>query len=146
MPPDIRLLAAVGAVVILGTGFAGTSMLPLAMFADAVAHEAGTSGRRRVGLLTGASNAAETIAGSLGAGLYAAVLSVTGFVSSEGGQVTQTATAQLGVVAGVGVVAALALTGVILVLRSYPLRDADADFGVDDLEVTTTPTTAAAAG
>lgn len=127
VPADVRLFVAVGAVVVLGTGFAGTSMLPPAMFADAVAHEAGLSGQRRVGLLTGASNAAETIAGSLGAGLYAAALSVTGFVSSEGGDVVQPATAQLGVVAGVGVIAALVLTGVVLVLRRYPLREADVD-------------------
>jgi GPH family glycoside/pentoside/hexuronide:cation symporter len=143
MPADIRLFAAIGAVVVLGTGFAGTSMLPQAMFADAVAHEAGVSGQRRVGLFTGASNAAETIAGSLGAGLYAAALSVTGFVSSAGGQVTQTATAQLGVVAGVGVVSAVVLTGVVLVLRSYRLRDADVDFGVDQLTATTTATATA---
>lgn len=146
LPADIRLFAAIGAVVVLGAGFAGTAMLPQAMFADAVAHEAGVSGQRRVGLFTGASNAAETIAGSLGAGLYAAALSVTGFVSSAGGQVTQTATAQLGVVAGVGVVGAVVLTGVVLVLRSYRLRDADVDFGVDQLPATTPATTAAAAG
>lgn len=145
LPPGIRLSAAVGAVVVMGIGFAGTSMLPLAMFADAVAHEAGASGQRRVGLLTGASNAAETIAGSLGAGLYAAVLSATGFVSSEGGQVTQTSTAQVGVVAGVGGVATLVLTGVILVLRNYPLRDADVDFGVDQLIAAAPAPTAGAA-
>jgi GPH family glycoside/pentoside/hexuronide:cation symporter len=137
LPPDIRLLAGVAAAAVLGTGFAGTSMLPPAMFADAVAHEASASGRQRVGLLTGASNAAETIAGSLGAGLYAAALSVTGFVSSDGKQVTQSSTAQLGIVAGVGVVAVLVLTGVVLVLRGYPLHDADVDFGVDDLTATT---------
>lgn len=141
MPPDVRLLAAVGAVVVMGTGFAGTSMLPQAMFADAVAYEAGASGQRRVGLLTGASNAAETIAGSVGAGLYAAVLSVTGFVSSGDVQVTQTSTAQLGVVAGVGVVAAVVLTGVVLVLRGDSLREADGNH-----LPATTATSAAAAG
>jgi glycoside/pentoside/hexuronide:cation symporter, GPH family len=145
LPPDIRLLAAVGAVVVMGTGFAGTSMLPQAMFADAVAYEAGSSGQRRVGLLTGASNAAETIAGSLGAGMYAVALTVTGFASSTGEQVPQTATAQLGVVAGVGVVAAVVLTGVVVVLRSYRLRETDVDFGVDQLMATTTATTTTAA-
>lgn len=146
LPADIRTSAAIGAIVVLGTGFAGTSMLPQAMFADAVAHEAAASGQRRVGLFTGASNAAETIAGSLGAGLYAVALSVTGFVSSAGVQVTQTATAQVGVVAGVGVVCAVVLTGVVVVLRSYQLRDADVDFGVDQLPATTPATTVAAAG
>jgi GPH family glycoside/pentoside/hexuronide:cation symporter len=135
MPSGIQLPVALIAVSILGTGFAGTSMLPPAMFSDAVAREARTSGKRRVGLLTGASNAAETIAGSIGAGVYAAVLSLTGFVSSEGEQVTQSATAQLGVVLGVGAVSALVLTAVILVLRGYILKETDID--IDQHSTTT---------
>lgn len=139
VPDGLRLPVALVAVGLMGVGFAGTSMLPPAMFSDAVAHEASTSGRHRIGLLTGASNAAETIAGSSGAGMYAAVLSITGFVSSEGQEVTQSATARLGVVLGVGVISAVVLIGVILVLRSYTLTESDMD-----MDLSTTSTSAAA--
>jgi hypothetical protein len=67
--------------------------------------------------------------------VYAAVLSLTGFVSSEGEQVTQSATAQLGVVLGVGAVSALVLTAVILVLRGYILKETDID--IDQHSTTT---------
>ncbi|WP_410604696.1 MFS transporter [Amycolatopsis sp. lyj-90] len=126
-PDAARLPIALLAVSIMGTGFAGTSMLPPAMFADAVAYEAQTVGKRRIGLLTGASNAAETIAGSIGAGAYAAVLSFSGFTSSEGEQVIQSTTARFGIVLGVAGVSALVLTGVILVLRGYSIVEADID-------------------
>jgi Na+/melibiose symporter-like transporter len=117
-PPDSRLTAAVCATVVLGIGFAGTSMLPLAMLADAVAGEAASSGLRRAGLITGAANAAETVSGRLGAGLYAIVLSAFGFVSARSGEdVTQTTTAQVGIVVAVGGVSILALVAVNVVLR-----------------------------
>ncbi|WP_197375982.1 MFS transporter [Mycolicibacterium baixiangningiae] len=117
-PPESRLIATLCATVVLGVGFAGTSMLPLAMLADAVAREAATSGLRRAGLLTGAANAAETVSGSLGAGLYALVLSAFGYHSYQPGQDgTQTMTAQIGIVAAVGGVSILALLAVNVVLR-----------------------------
>ncbi|MCS7480393.1 MFS transporter [Umezawaea endophytica] len=127
VPDAAKLPVALFSISVMGTGFAGTSMLPPAMFADAVAYEARTVGKRRVGLLTGASNAAETIAGSIGAGVYAAVLSLTGFISSEGVQVTQSTTARLGIVLGVAAVSVLVVSGVILVLRRYEMVEADID-------------------
>ena len=112
--PESRLLATVGASVVLGVGFAGTAMLPQAMLAYAVAKEASDSGLRRAGLITGAANAAETVSGSIGAGVYALLLSALGFVSTQADQdVTQTMTAQIGIVAAVGGVAILAVNVVL---------------------------------
>lgn len=118
IPPGSRLVTAICATVIVGIGFAGTAMLPLAMLADAVAREADRSGLHRAGLITGAASAAETAAGGLGAGLYAIVLSAFGFASSRGDDVVdQTLTAQIGIVVAVGGVSIVALLAVNLVLR-----------------------------
>lgn len=121
--PESRLVPTVCATLLIGVGLAGTAMLPLAMLADAVAHEAGMSGRRRAGLLTGAANAAEAVAGSLGAGLYALLLSVFGFVSAQAGEnVTQTSTAQLGIVVAVVGIAVAAFIAANIALRGYRLE------------------------
>lgn len=117
IPSDSRLTAALGACVVIGVGFAGTSMLPLAMLADAVAKETAESGLRQAGLITGTANAVETVSGGLGAGLYALLLSAFGFVSSQAGDaITQTMTAQVGIVVAVGGVSILALGAVNVVL------------------------------
>jgi Na+/melibiose symporter-like transporter len=122
-PPESRLVPTLCAALIIGVGLAGTSMLPLAMLADAVAEEATTSGLRRAGLITGAANAAETVAGSLGAGVYALLLSAFGFVSSQAGHgVTQTATAQIGIVVATGGVSLLAFLVANAVLGGYRLE------------------------
>lgn len=114
---DLRLAAAVGAVIILGAGMAGTSMLPPAMLADAIADDAAHSGKHRAGLITGAANAVEVAAGSLGAGIYALLLSLFGFVSSRPDEaIAQTMTAQIGIVAAVAVVAALTFASINLIL------------------------------
>lgn len=132
VPVDYRLGGAVVAAAVLGIGFAGTAMLPLAMLADAVAREEADSGVRRAGLIIGVANAAETVAGSAGAGLYALLLAAFGFVSTQDGRdVTQTTTAQFGIVFAVGGVAILALLTVNAVLRWYTLDDATAS-GVGD--------------
>lgn len=123
-PQQHRLTIALCATVVLGIGFAGTAMLPQAMLADAVAREADRSGVRRAGLLTGTANAAETVSGSLGAGLYAILLSAFGFVSAQADDhVTQPMSAQVGIVAAVGGVALVALAAVNVVL----FRDAAGD-------------------
>lgn len=116
--PSGRLGLALGATVVIGIGLAGTTMLPQAMLADAVADEAARSGVRRAGLITGAANAAETVSGSLGAGLYAILLSAFGFVSAQAGvEVVQPMTAQIGIVVAVGGVSIVAMTAVHAVAR-----------------------------
>ena len=127
VPSGAALTLAVGALAVAGTGFAGTSMLPAAMLSDAVVVEAARSGRSQAGLLTGAANAAETIGAGLGAGLYAAVLSVTGFVSTTGVPVVQSPGAQVGIVGGVAGISLVAMAGVVAALRRHTLTEADID-------------------
>lgn len=67
---------------VMGVGFAGTSMLPQAMFADTLAYEASVRGESSAGAMTGAWNAAEALAGGAGAATFALVLSLAGFISA----------------------------------------------------------------
>ncbi|MFE9682012.1 MFS transporter [Streptomyces sp. NPDC006285] len=126
---EARLLTAVVAMVVMGVGFAGTSMLPQAMLADAVANESSRSGRRQAGLVTGAANAAETMASSLAAGVYAALLGLSGFVSSdnEDETVAQPDIALFTIVGAVGALAALAVILLWFTLRRYTHEESLAD-------------------
>ncbi|WP_331747892.1 MFS transporter [Streptomyces chartreusis] len=127
-----RLPVAATAMVVMGVGFAGTSMLPQAMLADAVANESSRSGLRQAGVVTGAANAAETMASSLAAGLYAALLAVSGFISSESEEekVTQPDSALFTIVGAVGFMAAVAAMLLWLTLRRYKHEDSIDDHSV----------------
>jgi Na+/melibiose symporter-like transporter len=132
---DARLPAAVAAMIVMGVGFAGTSMLPQAMLADAVADESNRSGLRQAGIVTGAANAAETMASSAAAGVYALLLALSGFVSStsEDEIVPQPDSAQFTIVAAVGAIAALAVTLLWFALRRYTHEESVADHTATDL-------------
>ncbi|WP_367123493.1 MFS transporter [Streptomyces phytohabitans] len=121
VPEGVRLPVAVAAMVVMGVGFAGTSMLPQAMLADAVAHESARSGLRQAGVVTGTANAAETMASSLAAGVYAALLGLSGFVpsDSEDEVVAQPDAALFTIVGAVGAMAAVAVLLLWITLRRY---------------------------
>lgn len=88
------------------------------MLADTLAADAAATGRRRAATFTGLWTAAETLAFALGAGVFAMVLAVTGFRSSDAAhQVEQPDAALTGITAGMSVLPAL-LAAVSLVLLS----------------------------
>ncbi|WP_406188279.1 MFS transporter [[Kitasatospora] papulosa] len=106
------------AVVLVGIAYAGLQLLPLTMLADTLAADAAATGRRRAATFTGLWTAAETLAFALGAGVFAMVLAVTGFRSSDAAhQVEQPDAALTGITAGMSVLPAL-LAAVSLVLLS----------------------------
>ncbi|MGA4543656.1 MFS transporter [Uniformispora flossi] len=72
-----------GITGIAGIGYAGMQMLPMSMIGDAVAADAMVTGKRRAGVFTGVWTAGEMLGLALGAGIFALVLQVTGFVSSD---------------------------------------------------------------
>ncbi|WP_229954253.1 MFS transporter [Parasphingorhabdus litoris] len=118
-PVDSRQWLAFASVFVVGVGFAGTSMLPQAMFADALAYEASTSGVSNTGSMVGAWNAVETISGGLGAATFALVLAMTGFISTGNDSIArQPQAAILGIVLGASLIPALAAF-----LAQYPLRE-----------------------
>ncbi|WP_034713281.1 MFS transporter [Intrasporangium chromatireducens] len=115
------------AVAVVGVGYAGAQLFPLAMLPDVASRSA--DAQTRVGLYTGIWTAGETLGLALGPALYAAVLALGGYVSSRAGSVVvQGDSALTAIVVGFSVVPA-ALVGLSLVslvryslTREVPLR------------------------
>ncbi|MGQ4336973.1 MFS transporter [[Kitasatospora] papulosa] len=108
------------AVVLVGIAYAGLQLLPLTMLADTLAADAAATGRRRAATFTGLWTAAETLAFALGAGVFATVLAVTGFRSSDAAhQVEQPDAALTGITAGMSVLPALLAAASLVLLSRY---------------------------
>jgi len=102
-------------VVVVGIGYAGMQMFPLAMLPDVVAADEASSGERRAGVFTGVWTAAETLGLAVGPGLLGVLLGLAGYRSSVGDAVVaQTAAADTTVLLSFSLLPAL------LVLASLP--------------------------
>ena len=73
----------VAAVALVGVGYAGCQVFPLAMLPDAAAVDARRTGSSRVGVYTGVWTAGETLGLALGPGLFALVLALGGYRSQH---------------------------------------------------------------
>ncbi|MFJ4986102.1 MFS transporter [Streptomyces sp. NPDC088732] len=108
------------AVAAVGIAYAGLQLLPLTMLADTLAADAVRTGRRRAATFTGLWTAAETLALALGAGVFALVLAVTGFRSSDAAHhVDQPAAALTGITWGMSLLPALLAAASLRLLRGY---------------------------
>lgn len=114
--PPVLVYAVVGLV---GVAYAGMQMFPLAMLPDTLAADAARSGKQRAGVFTGIWTAGETTGFALGPAIVAAVLAVTGFVSTTADETAaQPDSALTGITLAFSALpAALALLSVPLVLR-----------------------------
>lgn len=74
----------IGAVVLMGVGYAGCQVFPMAMMPDAAAIDARRTGSNRVGVYTGVWTAGETFGLALGPAVFAVVLQVGGYRSGSG--------------------------------------------------------------
>ena len=100
---------------VVGVGYAGSQLFPLAMLPDLAAFDAAESGQNRIGLLTGTWSAFELLGFALGPAVYGVVLTLGGYVSGADGQ---SASAQLAILAGISVVpAALVLLSLVALSR-----------------------------
>ncbi|HEU4567328.1 MAG TPA: MFS transporter [Marmoricola sp.] len=106
---------------LVGVGYAGIQVFPLAMLPDAAAVDAARTGSNRVGVYTGVWTAGETLGLALGPGVYALVLAAGGYVSSSGGQVHQPSSALTAIVLGFSVLPAVLTLLSLLWLRRYSL-------------------------
>ncbi|MEO7069541.1 MAG: MFS transporter, partial [Nostocoides sp.] len=104
------------AVALVGIGYAGCQLFPLAMLPDVAAADAERSGENRIGVFTGVWTAGETLGLAFGPGLYAAVLAFGGYVASTDGTAPQTAGAVHAVAIGFGIVPAA-----FIALSAWPL-------------------------
>jgi GPH family glycoside/pentoside/hexuronide:cation symporter len=112
----------IGLVVLVGIGYAGMQMFPLAMLPDVIAADEAASGSRRAGVFTGVWTAAETLGLAIGPGLLGLLLALAGYVSSTGDEVvSQSSTAVLTVRLGFSVVPAMLVLASLPVLTRYRL-------------------------
>lgn len=109
-----------GAVAVVGVAYAGLQLLPLNMLAETLAADVVRTGRRRAATFTGLWTAAETLAFALGAGVFALVLAVTGFRSSDAEhQVAQPEAALTGIALGMSLLPALLAAASLWPLHRY---------------------------
>ncbi|MET7393722.1 MFS transporter [Dactylosporangium sp. NPDC005572] len=109
---------------LVGGGYAGQQVFGLAMLPDCIAYDAERTGRRQAGVFTGLWTAGETLGLALGPGVFAVLLAVFGYVSSETGEAAlQTGTAKLGVLLGFTVVPAVVVAVALFALRGYDLDE-----------------------
>jgi Na+/melibiose symporter-like transporter len=116
-----RMELVVALVVLVGIGYAGMQMFPLAMLPDAIAADEAASGHRRAGVFTGVWTAAETLGMAIGPGLLGGLLGLAGYVSSTGDDVAQSPSAVLAVRLGFSVLPAVIVLASLPVLERYRL-------------------------
>lgn len=120
--PPAATFAATGLV---GVGYAGCQVFPMAMLPDAAATDAARTGENRAGVYTGVWTAGETLGLALGPAVFAVVLFLGGYVSSEDGGVAQPDSAVTAITLGFSLLPAALVLLSLLWLRRYTL-DADA--------------------
>ncbi len=116
-----------GAVFLVGVGYAGCQVFPLAMLPDAAAVDARRTGQNRAGVYTGVWTAAETLGLALGPAVFALMLTVGGYRSSTSGDVVQPDSALTAIVLGFSLLPALLTVGSLAWLSRYSLDAAEVD-------------------
>ncbi|MCW2773487.1 MAG: major facilitator superfamily 1 [Nocardioides sp.] len=116
-PPAVVYLA----VVLVGVGYAGCQVFPLAMLPDAAAVDARRTGSNRAGVYTGVWTAGETLGLALGPGAFAVVLAIGGYRSSTDGDIAQPESALTAITLGFSILPAVLVLGSLWWLRRYTL-------------------------
>ncbi len=115
------------AVSLVGVGYAGVQVFPLAMLPDAAAVDARRTGSSRVGVYTGVWTAGETLGLALGPGLFAVVLALGGYRSSDSGGVVQPDSAVTAITLGFSLLPAALVLLSLWWLRGYALDETEVD-------------------
>ena len=119
------LLASASCVAVVGVGYAGVQMFPMAMLPDVAADDARRSGQNRIGVFTGVWTAGETLGLALGPFVYAAVLALGGYVSSTDGLAAQPDSGITAISIGFSVLPALLVIASMVLLARYRLDPVD---------------------
>lgn len=120
------------ATALVGAGYAGAQMFPMAMLPDTAAVDARRTGENRAGVYTGVWTAGETLGLALGPGVYGLVLALGGYHSSTTGGVPQPSSAITAIVVGFSALPAVLTVVSLFWLRRY-------DLGADVVEEALTP-------
>ncbi|KRF19090.1 MFS transporter [Nocardioides sp. Soil797] len=118
--PAGAVFAAVG---LIGVGYAGAQVFPLAMLPDAAAADALRTGSNRAGVFTGVWTAGETLGLALGPGLFALMLAIGDYRSSTDGDAVQPDSAVTAIVLGFSLVPAAITLVSLWWLSRYSLGD-----------------------
>lgn len=116
----VPLLAASG---IVGIGYAGAQLFPLAMLPDLAAEDARRSGTNRIGMISGVWSGFELLGYALGPALLGLVLTLGGYRASTGDSTPQPDSAQWAIVLGVSIVPAALCLVSLIPLSKYRLDD-----------------------
>ena len=111
------------AAALVGIGYAGAQVFPMAMLPDVAAHDAMTSGENRIGVFTGVWTAGETLGLALGPGIFALILAIGGYVSSTDHTAVQPDSARTAIAIGFSLVPAALIALSLFFLRRYTLDD-----------------------
>lgn len=117
----------VAAVALVGVGYAGAQVFPLAMLPDAAAVDARRTGSSRVGVYTGVWTAGETLGLALGPGVFALALAVGGYRSSTDGGAVQPDGALDAITVGFSVLPAVLVVASLVWLARYSLTEQEVD-------------------
>lgn len=110
------------ATALVGVGYSGAQLFPLAMLPDTAAVDAARTGSNRVGVFTGIWTAGETLGLAVGPGLYGLSLALGHYASSSGSvTVHQPDSAISAIVIGFSIIPALLTLGSLWWLRQYDL-------------------------
>lgn len=116
------------AVALVGVGYAGCQVFPMAMLPDAAAVDARRTGTSRVGVYTGVWTAGETLGLALGPGVFALVLALGGYVSSTDDEtVAQPGSALTAITLGFSVLPAVLVLASLFWLVRYNLTSEEVD-------------------
>jgi len=121
VPPTVVYLA----TGLVGVGYAGAQVFPLAMLPDTAAVDAARSGSNRAGVFTGVWTAGETLGLALGPGIFGLVLAAGGYVSSRSGSVDQPDSAVTAIVLGFSLLPAALTLASLWWLARYSLTPDD---------------------
>ncbi len=110
---------------LVGVGYAGIQVFPLAMLPDAAAIDARRTGSNKIGVYTGVWTAGETLGLAVGPGAYALVLAVGGYLSSTGGHDVQPDSALTAITLGFSLLPGVLVLLSLLILARYSLTEKD---------------------
>jgi len=119
-------------VVLIGVGYAGCQVFPMAMLPDAAAVDARRTGSNRAGVYTGVWTAGETLGLALGPAVFAVVLAIGGYRSSTDGDAVQPDSAVTAIALGFSLLPAALVALSLIWLRRYSLTSDDVDGSLDE--------------
>lgn len=123
--PVLPVVAVIGLVAVVGIGYAGMQVFPVAMLADVIADQGATGGESRAGLFSGVWTAGETLGLALGPGIYGLVLAFGGYQAGTTGAVEQSDSAVTAALLGFSLIPALLTVVALPFLRTRLLDRKD---------------------